>query len=110
MEEVLVKHIEQLLEMLSKKTKQPLDSRGFAEMSELISEAMGKTITKKYLYESLYRKCNEVKKKKGTRFRMQHGKLDVLAKFLKQDSFRLLVEHFERPIDPILQGCTATCG
>jgi hypothetical protein len=95
--EVSVSHIDHLLDSLSDKTKQPLDNRGFLEISEHIDG-----ISKKYLYENLYREKEKAKKKGQSRINLQPSKLDILSKFLGYKNYRTFVEQLDKPIDKIL--------
>jgi len=101
--EVKVQHIDRLLELLGEKTGQPLDHRGFAEMAGQI-----KGIGEKYLYENLYRKNENAKKKGEAMITMQSTKGDLLAQFLGSKSFRLFVEKLEKRIDPVLLSCVGS--
>lgn len=94
-------HIELLLEMLSKKTNQPLDLTGFGEMSGM----MDSEISQKYLYENLYRKKEIAKKNSLDTISVQPSKLDLIAKYLKYDSYRLLSQQWETPLNKILLSC-----
>jgi hypothetical protein len=100
--EVKLSHVERIVEMLSERTGQPLDLRGFGEMSSVIGT---EKISKKYLYENLHLHKEKAKKRNLHSLNLQITKLDVIAKFLQYRNFRMLVEDLEKPISNILLGC-----
>jgi hypothetical protein len=100
--EVKLSHVDRIVEMLSEKTGQPLDLRGFGEMSSIIGP---EKISKKYLYENLHLHKEKAKKSNLRSLNLQVTKLDVIAKFLEYRNFRTLVEDLEKPISEILSGC-----
>lgn len=95
--EAKISHLDILLDQLSAKTKQPLDPRGFEEMSETIGN-----ISSKYLYENLYRKKENAKKKKIETINVQPSKLDRIAQFIGFNNYRVFTEALDKPISKIL--------
>jgi hypothetical protein len=101
--EVNVSHIDHLLDLLSHKTKQPLDLRGFLEIGEQIDG-----ISQKYLYENLYREKEKAKKNGEITINLQPSKLDILTKFLGYKNYRAFTEQSDKPIDKVLLELAGT--
>ncbi len=70
-----------------------------------MAEKIGKGIKQKYLYENLFLAKEKAKAQKEKSLSLQPGKLDVLAKYLKHENFRLLLLRLSEPIHPVLSGC-----
>ncbi len=95
--EVSVSHIDYLLDLLSDKTRQPLDLRGFLEISDQIDG-----ISQKYLYENLYREKEKAKKIGQITINLQPAKLDIVTKFLGYRNYRNFTEQVDKPLSKIL--------
>jgi hypothetical protein len=106
----LIKHIEILLEQLARKTKQSLDQRGFENMGEVISDKMKTPISERYLYETLFLKARDEKKKGHESMTLQAHKVNKLAEFLGYEAYEDFVGELENPLPVILQKCIGVYG
>ncbi|WP_040497575.1 hypothetical protein [Fulvivirga imtechensis] len=101
---VKIEHIDLLLQTLATATGQSRDHYGFGIMSERV----GGTITKKYLYESLQKQMEKAAKQEVMVLSLMPNKLDEIAKYMGYGDFDKMIEHLESPIDPTLLSCTGT--
>jgi hypothetical protein len=103
--EVKLAHLDRLVEMLAEKTGQPLDLRGFDEMSTMIGV---EKISKKYLYEAIHLSKEKARRKNLKTLNLQITKLDLISKFLEYPSFRAFADELEKPIDKTLSSCVGS--
>src|SRR5689334_17548239 len=103
--EAKIVHLDRLLELLSKKTRQPLTHKGYEEMSKILGED---TISKSYLYENIYDKKKKARKRGEVTLKLQISKLDYIASHLGFTSYREFAETMDAPIDPILSSCVGS--
>ena len=88
-----VKH---LIEQVARKTNESQDYTGFGQ----ISEKVGGTISRKYLYY-LY---NRVKKGLDDKVNLSPYKMDELARFLGYQNFNTFLDQVQMPLDPVLKS------
>jgi hypothetical protein len=106
--EVKVEHIEKLLHALSARTRQPLDFHGFDKMSELVEGKTNANVSKRYLYETLFRKISQGKNRKGEKIKVQPYKLDKISEYLGHENFQSFIHAVDNPIHPVLKGSIGT--
>ena len=100
--DVEIVYLQQLMEMLARKTKQRIDGKGFAAMQV----AIGHGITKKYLHESIQLKIEEALESGTEKISLSQPKLDILAEFLGEKSFRALRQQIDNnQRNPVLTNC-----
>lgn len=102
---VKANHVERLLDLLSEKTDQAFDTKGFLEMEAIINDTR---IKKKYLYEYLHRGAMKANKTKSKLMDLNIAKLDVLAKYVTGHPFRELSQKIERERSAGLISCVGT--
>jgi hypothetical protein len=100
--EVKVDHLDRLLDMIAKKTKQPIDGPGFDAMREAIGE---KKIGDGYLYEKIYRRKENARKGGKEWVSLQRSKLDHLAQFLGYPNYPEFANRIDVSADPVLLSC-----
>jgi hypothetical protein len=103
--EAKVVHLDRLLEMIQKKTKQPPDWAGFGEMARQMLEDHGTDVSQKYLYDNIFRSKASAQKEGLATLSLSLRKLDQLAIFIGYSSYREFTEKIDKPIDPVLLSC-----
>lgn len=102
MEKVKVIHLDRLMVMIAKKTKQSFNTKGFQAMREAIGE---NKISETYLYQKIYRGIENAKRNGKKTVNLNRGLLDNLADFLGYPTYPEFVEQTDAPVNAILLSC-----
>lgn len=93
-----ISHLDELLYLLSVKTKLAIDVQGLKDMSEKVG------LKEKYLYEYIYRKKEKARKAGEAEISVQSSRLDLMVQYLGFQHYAAFVRSLEQPTDPVLQG------
>jgi len=100
---VRIAHLDKLMEMLVKKTKQPLTQKGYERMSDALGGEH--VIRKAYLYANISLEKDKARARGEEEIDLQISKLDLIAEYVGYSSYRQFTEQIDRPPDPVLLSC-----